>query len=374
MKTIDKRLRDSGHWVMILLLLYVLVCAVSLVGGGFKVATSANAKDLIYLADNPLLGLFVGILATSLIQSSSTVTSIVVGLVAGGLPVPVAVPLIMGANIGTSSTNTIVSFGHVRNYHEFKRAFAAATIHDLFNLLAVSILFPLEFFTHWLEKVSYAIANLFVGVESLSIKRFNLLKQATKPVTNFFKEVTSVLNHPLDGVVLVGIGVVLVFVSIYCMGILLKKLMKKNAKSIIKKTVGRNAFSSFLTGLGVTIAVQSSSTSTSLAIPFAGQDLVSLEELYPYTLGANIGTTVTALLASTAVLENQLAALTIAFVHLLFNCSGCILIYGVPFLRKLPYNGAKLLAEIAVNAKWKAVVYTLVVFFTIPGLMVMILK
>lgn len=371
---IDKKIRNTGHWVMVLLLVYVLVCAVSLIGGGFKVATADRAKDLIYLADNPFLGLFVGVLATSLIQSSSTVTSIVVGLVAGGLPVTVAVPLIMGANIGTSSTNTIVAFGHVRNFKEFKRAFAAATIHDLFNLMAVAILFPLEIFTHWLEKTSTFIGSLVVGVDSLSIKDFNLLKKATKPVTKFFKHLVDTVPHPTDGAILVGIGIVLVFVSIYMMGILLKRLLKKDAKNIIKKTVGRNAFSSFITGLLVTIGVQSSSTSTSIAIPFAGQGLVELEELYPYTLGANIGTTVTALLASTAVLENQLAALSIAIVHLLFNCTASVLIYGIPFLRKLPFNGAKLLAEVTAHRKWVAIVYTLSVFFIIPGLIVAILK
>ncbi|MEI5617209.1 thymidylate synthase, partial [Streptomyces brasiliscabiei] len=90
----------------------------------------------------------------ALIQSSSTVTSIIVGLVAGGLPVELAIPMIMGANIGTTVTNTLVSLGHVRYKDEFKRAFASATIHDFFNLLAVAIFLPLEMAFGILEKIS----------------------------------------------------------------------------------------------------------------------------------------------------------------------------------------------------------------------------
>jgi sodium-dependent phosphate cotransporter len=58
--------------------------------------------------------------------------------------VSTAIPVIMGANIGTSVTNTIVSMGHVGNAEEFRRAFAGATIHDMFNWLSVIVFLPLE--------------------------------------------------------------------------------------------------------------------------------------------------------------------------------------------------------------------------------------
>ena len=91
---------------------------------------SGTNKSTFEFASHPVAGLMIGLVATALIQSSSTVTSIIVGLVAGGLPIETAIPMVMGANIGTTVTNTIVSLGHIRNKEEFKRAFASATIHD----------------------------------------------------------------------------------------------------------------------------------------------------------------------------------------------------------------------------------------------------
>ena len=82
------------------------------------------------MTSNPLVGLFTGILATTLAQSSSTITSIAVGLVASrALTIEGAIPVVMGANIGTSVTNTLVSMGHITRKEEFRRALAGATVH-----------------------------------------------------------------------------------------------------------------------------------------------------------------------------------------------------------------------------------------------------
>ena len=143
-------------WITVALLIYLLICAVGIIGSGFKMSVGGHAKELFAFASNPFAGLVVGIVATALIQSSSTVTSIIVGLVAGGLPVELAVPMVMGANVGTSITNTIVSLGHVRAKEEFKRAFSAATVHDFFNLLSVVIFLPLEIAFGFLEKTKFA--------------------------------------------------------------------------------------------------------------------------------------------------------------------------------------------------------------------------
>ena len=101
----------------------------------------------------PMVALFIGIFATVLFQSSSTTTSLIVGMVSTGIiGLTNAIPMIMGANIGTTVTNTIVSIGHIRRGNEFKRAFAASTVHDFFNMMAVVILFPIEMLFHPLEK------------------------------------------------------------------------------------------------------------------------------------------------------------------------------------------------------------------------------
>ena len=60
------------------------------------------------------------------------------------LKVDTAIFIVMGANIGTSVTNTIVSIGQSGDRDQFGRAFAGATVHDMFNCLSVAILLPLE--------------------------------------------------------------------------------------------------------------------------------------------------------------------------------------------------------------------------------------
>ena len=71
------------------------------------------------------MSLLSGILATSLLQSSSTTTSIIVGLVSGGaLTIQGAIPMIMGANLGTSVTNTIVSLAYLKDPKSFKQSFS----------------------------------------------------------------------------------------------------------------------------------------------------------------------------------------------------------------------------------------------------------
>lgn len=353
-------------WITILLLVYLLICAVSTIGGGFKLAAGEQAEELFAFAANPFTGLIVGTLCTALIQSSSTVTSIIVGLVAGGLPVATAVPMVMGANIGTTITNTLVSLGHVNSREEFERAFSAATIHDFFNLLSVLLFLPLEIATGFLEKTGVLFAGFFIGADSASMKEFNLVKAATKPVTEMLKNASYMFPHPYDGILLILVGISLIFVSIYYIGKLLKVLMVGKAKAMLKTAMGRGALAGILSGTIVTVLVQSSSTTTSLVVPLAGTGVLTLQEIYPFTLGANIGTCITALLAATAVPNNQAAALEIASIHLLYNVIGTVVIYGISFLRNLPIIGAETLAAIASDRKYLVFVYIICVFFLIP--------
>ncbi len=109
-------------WISALALVYLLLVAVSLVGAGFKLVSGGadGAAAIFSFASNPLYGVILGTLATALVQSSSTVTSVIVGLIACRVPVSFDVPMILGANIGTTitntntNTNTIVSLGNLR--------------------------------------------------------------------------------------------------------------------------------------------------------------------------------------------------------------------------------------------------------------------
>ncbi len=363
------------HWLFVFFLIYMLICAVGMIGSGFKGATKGHAEDLFAFATNPFMGLIIGVIATAMIQSSSTVTSIIVGLVAGGLPVGTAVPMIMGANIGTTITNTIVSLGHVRKKKEFRRAFAAATIHDFFNVMAVAIFLPLEIMFGFLEKAGALLAGMMVGGDDMSVKGFNFIKPLTKPVINEVSNAAHFISGELGPIVLIFIGIGIIFLAITWIGRVLKKLMVGRAKKILHAAIGRGPLTGIFSGTIITVLVQSSSTTTSLMVPLAGSGVFRLKQIYPFTLGANIGTTITALLAATgAVGPLAVYALQIALVHLCFNIASVVLIYGITPLRKLPRAGAMWLARISTENKIYAILYLLMVFFVVPGLLVLLYR
>ena len=360
------------RWANLALMLYVLLLAVSMVGSGFKWAAGEEAKTLFAFASHPVAGLMIGIVATALIQSSSTVTSIIVGLVAGGLPVETAIPMVMGANIGTTVTNTLVSLGHARCKDEFRRAFTCATVHDFFNLMAVSIFLPLEMMFGLLDKISSWLVAPLMFDGSLSMKGMDFMGPLTKPLVASTKSALSVLPGNWGGVALIILGIALIFASITLMGKLMRKLMVGRAKELLHNAIGRGPIHGIASGTLVTILVQSSSTTTSLMVPLVGTNVLKVRDVYPFTLGANIGTCITALLAATAVTgPNAVFALQIALVHLTFNVLATLLIFGTPFLREIPLKCAEMLGEAAAKTKLAVVAYLGLVFIAIPSVVML---
>ncbi len=359
-------------WLLVATLIYLLLAAVGAIGDGFKAATGDNAKQLFAFATNPFVGLMIGLAATALIQSSSTVTSIIVGMVAGGLPIPIAIPLIMGANIGTSLTSTIVSLGHIRSGEEFHRAFAAATVHDAFNVTAVAILLPLELLFHPLQRLSEALAGLLVHDASMDMGGMNFMKALLAPASDLLAASVSWLPGKVwPGVALIIIGIGLILFVVQAIGKLLRKVMVGRAKDIMHASVGRGPLSGIASGTLITVLVQSSSTTTSLIVPLAGTGVFTLKQVYPFTLGTNIGTCVTALLAATAIAgPTAELAMQIALVHLLFNLFGILLIYVTPVLRGVPPAIANTLANLAQRSKLYVGAYIGGVFFGLPLLLI----
>ncbi|MCZ6641942.1 MAG: Na/Pi symporter [Gammaproteobacteria bacterium] len=365
----------------VLTLVYLLVLSVGLVGSGFKWASGgqAGARELFAFATNPLMGLILGILATAMVQSSSTVTSVIVGLVAGGLDVHTAIPMIMGANIGTTVTNTLVSLGHITRPQEFRRAFAAATIHDMFNFLAVAIFLTLELLTSLLSEsgqgilqmITAPIAQSFAGSADVDVRSLNFIGNLTKPVIALLHDNSSTglfdgMNPIAGGISMIVLALIMIFASITLLGATLKKNLTGRAERIFHAAVGRGPISGITSGTIVTILVQSSSTTTSLIIPMAGSGVMRLEQIFPFTLGANIGTTITALIASLSGGDYAEAALQIALVHLFFNVFATALIYGVPPLRAIPLKAAEWLASIAIRKRALAIAYVVVLYFLLP--------
>lgn len=340
-------------------LLYLFFVSIGLMSDAFKFFGQGFAKQLLATTANPVVGLFIGILATSLVQSSSTTTSMTVALVAsGGLNLQGAIPIIMGANIGTSVTNTLVSIAHISRSTEFKRAFAAATIHDFFNLIAVIIFFPLQLATNFLGKGADVLANLFQDIGGLTFA--NPLKIITKPVIELIEQITG-----RSGWILLILSLVLLFGSLRYIVVILRSLVIGKVESFFNETLFKNAFRALLLGVGLTVMVQSSSITTSLAVPLAAAGILSLRQIFPFTLGANVGTTITAMLAS--LVTNDIDAVAAAFAHFLFNVCGIIVIWPI---RQLPVYLAETLAEQAGRSRLIPLLYILIVFFLIPVILI----
>ena len=488
--------------------LWVFLLTLGVMGTGFKLLGGKDSAKMFDVADNPISALMIGILATVLVQSSSTTTSIIVSLVgADELSVKTAIFMIMGANIGTSVTNTIVAMGHFANKDDLRRGFAAATVHDVFNMLNVLIFLPLNWIYPFFEKMTYEMAkdqkpcdgddcnkteflkpyispyskgvanydknvakyisqnwcagqcgksystdamkkiseevctsstdcsNVHKNYESNWMSKGYLAKKRApayivgtasgtpaefhydKPAacststkffdndTNFTSTVAGSLTagtcyevcgskvktglcdkRLLKGGLLLddwdmtdnGAGTFLTVVSLIslcsCLFVIvymLQIIVKGTAARILRKVVGFNGYLNIAIGCFITIMVQSSSITTSTLTPLAAVGLINLEDMLPLTLGANIGTTLTGIMAATVATSNPVQAWQVALCHLFFNIFGILVWYPVPIIRKVPLDGARFLGKMTTNPKWGKVfplVYTFVVFFIIPGI------
>ena len=349
-----------------------------------------------------------------------------------------AIPIVMGANIGTSVTNTIVSLAQAAERNEFRRAFAGAIVHDIFNWLSVIVFLPMEVITGYLRRLTGEI------IEVLDLKQAKgtnkkLLKTVTQPFTkmiiqldkNIIKKIalgdksadsksliknckpkvtmeevnttfknstyftymmvnktketpakckflfaSTTLSDTEVGIIILVVSIILLCICLVSIVKILHSMLRGQMAKIIKKTVNADfpglfkyftGYFAILVGAGLTMLVQSSSIFTSALTPLIGVGVVSLERAFPLTLGANIGTTATGILAALASTSNLDKALQIAFCHLFFNISGIILWYPVPYVRKLPINTAKFLGNKTAEYRWFALAYLIFGFFLLPA-------
>ena len=354
--------------------IYIFLAAIQLFGSSMKLVGSEMAKSLFSGLETPFAGLAVGVLATVLVQSSSVTTSSIVAMVgAGVLPLAYAVPMVMGANIGTSITNTLVSLGHVTQNSAFRRAFAGATVHDFFNLLTVLILLPIELATGFLRRGAVWIVDK-LPLEGSGGEFHSPIKAAvkwfTKLIKSFFQDVVGLEGSLLAGVLFV-IALVLIIGSLILITKNMKALMADRIEQWLNHVLRRSGLLGLVIGVCITVVVQSSSITTSLLVPMFGAGVLTLEAGFPIMIGANIGTTITALLASAVAGP---AGLTIAVVHLLFNLCGTILFFPVKRVRRIPIVLAEGLATVAARNRLWVVVYIVGVFVVLPILGIMIWK
>lgn len=362
----EEGLPTPARAVLVVALIYIFLVGVSMLESGIKVMGADTQASLFESVDNPIAGLFVGILGTVLVQSSSASTSVVVGLVASGaLGVDAAVPMIMGANIGTTVTNTLVSLGSIRQSDEFKRAFAAATVHDFFNLLAVLILLPIELATGVLSSIAESITEALGGSAGSEWK--SPIKQWVKEPVGWSKDLLGDLGLEENflGTAMVILGLLVVLAALTFITRNMKQLVADRVERSLNAVLGSGGGAvAMLVGLVVTIAVQSSSITTSIMVPLAAAGVVTLRNIFPVTLGANVGTTITALLAALA--SGSVDALTIALVHTTFNVIGILMLYPMPSVRAIPLRAAERMADLAVERHTMAVAYVITLFIVIP--------
>uniref|UniRef100_A0A3Q1D6X6 Sodium-dependent phosphate transport protein 2A n=1 Tax=Amphiprion ocellaris TaxID=80972 RepID=A0A3Q1D6X6_AMPOC len=408
---------------LLLLLLYFFVCSLDILSSAFQLAGGRVAGDIFQknaILSNPVAGLVVGILVTVLVQSSSTSTSIIVSLVSSGLlDVPSAIPIIMGSNIGTSVTNTIVALMQAGEREEFERAFAGATVHDCFNWLSVLVLLPLEAVSGLLRRLSQAVVDtlqLSSGDEAPE-----LLKVITEPLTKLIIQldgsvITAIatgdqsaknkslvkqwcqtttlkvivqdyicmhlfvdcsLSDLAIGLILLACSLLVLCSCLITLVKLLNSLLKGQVANAINNVVNTDfpypftwlaGYLAILVGAGMTFLVQSSSVFTSAITPLIGIGVISIERAYPLTLGSNLGTTTTATLAALASPGDKLAAATqVALCHFFFNLLGILLWYPIPATR-LPIRMACALGNHTARYRWFAVLYLLLCFLLLPSL------
>ena len=371
---------SGGEWstaaraALVVALLYLFLTGVELLSGGFETMGAGFVDGLFEGVSNPVAGLFVGLLATVLVQSSSVSTSVIVGLVASGVVgADEAVPMIMGANLGTTVTNTLASLGHMRRDMEFRRAFAAATVHDFFNILAVIVFLPLELATGYLSSTAGWITEQVIGSSGAEFN--SPLKAAVKMPAGWVKDLLSGVGAGGNwmGGLMILIGLVFIFLALAYITRNMRLLVADRVEAAINRTLGAGSgLVAILLGAIITVSVQSSSITTSVLVPLAASGVLTLENIYPVTLGANVGTTVTALLAALA--TGNPAAVTVAVVHTLFNVSGIALFYPIRALRRIPLRLAAGLADVAAERRSTAIVYALGMFVVIPLIGVMVLR
>lgn len=345
-----------------LLALLLFIFAIDLLTVSMGGLNSEVSQRLFEAIKNPFISLFIGLLMTALIQSSSTVTASVVAVVAAGtITLEQAVPLVMGANIGTTLTSTLVSFTYIMKKKQFKRALSAGIIHDIFNIFTVIILLPLELYFQPLTKLALYFAHFF-SPNDASTGPFFYNSLFTRPLTRWLVEL---INIPFLTTIL---SIFLVFVAIKFLATSIYRTFVKDNFQDLNNSIFRNSFLSFFYGTFITAAVQSSTVTTSLIVPFVATKKVKLRKVFPFIIGANIGTTITAGLA--AVYKSE-AAIALAIVHFLFNTFGALIILLIPGLRDIPVRLAEWMGKKTIKSRIWGFAYLLLMFFIIPFLLIL---
>ena len=354
------------------LCLYLFLAALNIMGAGL--GTFGEESDFLIRAfaygENPFIALLGAVLVTAIVQSSSFTSALIVTLVATGeMTLGTAVFAIMGANIGTSVTALIVALANLRIRRTFRRSFTAALLHDFFNILTVLVLFPLEWLTAAVAESGRGVitqaaawlANL-LGLPEVA-RPDSPVKVLTSPVVSLFEGGGALVapTATAQGLIVVAGGLVLMLVALVLMVRNLRGALLRHMDSLFRSYFFRTDPRAYGIGAISTLMVQSSTITTSLMVPLAGAGVVPMRRVMPFMMGSNLGTTATSVLAATA--NPVSAALTVAFVHVLFNLIGTAIWYP---LRVIPVRLASWYGRLAGRSLLYAFGFLLLIFLVLP--------
>jgi len=365
------RLPSPAKILIALALLYIFLIGIKFISISFGLFGSGFAEQFVIIYSNPFCGLFTGILVTSLVQSSSATTSLIVGLAGSGLlPLESAIPMVIGANMGSTITSLLVSFTFITRKEDFRRAFTAATMHDFFNVFTILVFFPLEMFFHIIEKSALFLTDIFQNVGGVAFT--SPVKMIIDPVTKSAQHLlldTFGIADVLASIILLIVAILIVVFSLIYLVKTMRSLVINTTEKVIDRLLFRNTFTAFTLGMLLTAVIQSSAVTVSMVVGMVAAGFLDLNRAYPFTLGANIGTTITALLASLVTLNSESGAavntigLTVALSHLVFNIYGTMIFLP---LRKVPIFCATKFGQFASEFKVLAVIFVICGFYVVP--------
>jgi len=372
---------------------FLFICSLEGVEYGFKCIFSewqAQILSMINAEVAPLTGLATGMLSTALVQSSSAVIAATMvsmaGLVAGGLPLSSAisfgVPMVLGANIGTTITNTIAVFGIKRatTPEEFKSTIPGVIIDDIFKILTVSLLFTLEITTSLLSRIVVSLGDFLM--EALRLEKIfasfekSLIDILVKdpiivPLGEIFR---SYLGNQLGGIFIFAMwfGAIVFSMSIMIKG--MNSMIETEWEDRVTSAF-KSPFKSFTTGFSITWLTGSSSIGTSLVIPFLATRAVNLEKVYPYVCGCALATTM-----DLAQIYGYIAAGTVGIMlgsaHIILTILG-LLLWLISPLRSVPLRISNSLGGIIASNRHSALLllaYVISVFIVLPMTILFVFK
>ncbi len=372
--------------VLILALgIFSFVCSLEGVKSGFKLIFAEWQKNILGMIESntaPVTGLALGLLGTALVQSSSAVVAATMvsmsGMVLSGLPLDSAmrfgVPMVLGANIGTTITNTIVIFGVRRGMtaREFGDTIPGVIVDDVYEALTIGLFFILEMATGFLSKTVLMLGDFYSNVLQLeqlfaafdkTIIDIVIKEPIVKP---FSRIMTGMFGNRIGGVLLfvVWFGVI-----VFSMGLITKgldNLIELEWEDKVKAAFVSPA-RSFFTGFSITWIVGSSSIGTSLMVPFLATKMVDLKRAYPYLCGCNMATTVD-LSQIYGYLAGGIVGMMLGSAHVLLNILA-LLLWLVSPLRFVPVRISEEIGRrlsLNPNSAFSLVVWVVAMFFVLP--------